>query len=69
MERLPAVAAIVIDFIQRLPAEQSERAEPLSGVLTEQRRLFEPEIEKYQGLITSHASGELVALFQSRLAQ
>ncbi len=64
MERLPAVAAIVIDFIQRLPAEQSERAEPLSGVLTEQRRLFEPEIEKYQGLITSHASGELVALFQ-----
>jgi len=64
MEQSPAIAALALDFIQQLSAEQSETAVPLSGVLTNQRKLFEPEIEKLQGQIVSHASGDFVVLFR-----
>jgi len=64
MEQSPAIAALALDFIQQLSAEQSETAVPLSGVLTNQRKLFEPEIAKLQGQIVSHASGDFVVLFR-----
>jgi hypothetical protein len=60
MEQPLAAAALALDFIQQLPS-QSET--PLSGILTRQRKLFEPEIRKNHGQITPHASGDLVALF------
>ena len=64
MEQPLAIAALVLDFIQQLSADQSETAVPLSGVLTNQRKLFEPEIEKLQGQIVSHASGDFVVVFR-----
>jgi hypothetical protein len=60
MEQPPAAAALALDFVQRLPAHSGT---PLSGILTWQRKLFEPEIRKHQGQFTSHASGDFVALF------
>jgi hypothetical protein len=60
MEQPLAAAALALDFVQQLPAHSGT---PLSGILTWQRKLFEPEIRKHQGQFTSHASGDFVALF------
>lgn len=60
MEQPLAAAALALDFVQQLPAHSGT---PLSGILTWQRKLFEPEITKHQGQLTSHASGDFVALF------
>ena len=60
MEQPLAAAALALDFVQQLPAHSGT---PLSGILTWQRKLFEPEIRKHQGQLTSHASGDFVALF------
>ena len=68
MERPLPAAALALDFIQQLPSEQSETSAPLSGLLTEQINLFELEIEKLGGQITSHASGDFVVLFRESVS-
>lgn len=64
MEQPDVFAALALDFIQQLPAQQRKTAAPFSGVLSEQIKLFQPEIEKLQGQIVSHASGDFVAVFR-----
>jgi uncharacterized membrane protein YgcG len=63
MEQSHVLAALALDFIQQLPAQQSESAAPFSGVLSKHTKLFQPEIEKFQGQITSHASGDFIVVF------
>jgi hypothetical protein len=64
MEQPLPAAALALDFIQQPSPEQSDSSAPFSGPLTEQINLFELEIEKLGGQITSHASGDFVVLFR-----
>jgi hypothetical protein len=53
-----------LDFIQQLSAQQSGTSAPFSGVLTEPIKLFRPEIEKLEGQIVSHGSGDFIVVFR-----